>query len=91
MLEGMAAGLPVVATDIPGIREAVGDAGCALLTPPGDARAMAEALLTVMEDRELAHRMGAMGRERIRAEFSVEKMVRETVEWIEEGLQRVGR
>lgn len=91
VLEGLAAGLPVVATDIPGIREAVGEDGCALLTPPGDARAMAEALLTVMQDAELARRMGAVGRERIRAEFSVEKMVRETVEWIEEGLQRVGR
>ncbi len=91
VLEGMAAGLPVVATDIPGIREAVGQDGCAILTPPDDAEAMAEAILTIMDDPGMARRMGEIGRERIRTEFSPEKMVRETVEWIEEGLQRVGR
>lgn len=91
VLEGMAAGLPVVATDIPGIREAVGDSGCAILTPPGDAQAMASAIQSVIEDRGLALRMGEAGRERIRQEFAPEKMVRETVEWIEQGLEYYGR
>ncbi len=87
----MAAGLPVVGTDIPGIREAVGDEGCAILTPPDDAEAMARAILAVMEDPGMGRHMGEIGRERIRTEFAPEKMVRETTEWIEEGLERVGR
>lgn len=91
VLEGMAAGLPVVGTDIPGIREAVGDEGCAILTPPDDAEAMARAILAVMEDPGMGRHMGEIGRERIRTEFAPEKMVRETTEWIEEGLERVGR
>jgi glycosyltransferase involved in cell wall biosynthesis len=91
VLEGMAAGLPVVATDIPGIREAVGEDGCAILTPPDDAESMAEGVLAIINDRAMGRRMGEISRERIRTEFSPEKMVRETVEWIEEGLQRHGR
>jgi glycosyltransferase involved in cell wall biosynthesis len=91
VLEGMAAGLPVVATDIPGIREAVGDGDCAILTPPGDAERMAEALIEVANSPDRARVMGQAGQARIRDEFSPEKMVRETVEWIEEGLRRVGR
>ncbi|MBM3496521.1 MAG: glycosyltransferase family 4 protein [Armatimonadetes bacterium] len=91
ILEGMAAGLPVVATDIPGIREAVGDARCALLAPPRDAEAMADGFLRVASDRDAARRMGDAGRERIATAFSPERMVRETGEWIEEGLRRHGR
>jgi len=91
VLEGMAAGLAVVATDIPGIREAVGDSRCAILTPPGDAERMAEAILEVARNPAQARAMGRAGQERIRQEFTPEKMVRESVEWIEEGLRRVGR
>jgi len=91
ILEGMVAGLPVVATDIPGIREAVGENGAGILAPPADHEAMADAILQVMENPDMARRMGEAGRERILTEFSPEKMVRETVEWIEEGLRRHGR
>lgn len=91
ILEGMAAGLPVVATDIPGIREAVGEVGCALLTPPEDAEAMADAFVRLASDRTVARSMGEAGRERIAAAFSPDRMVRETAEWIEKGLERVGK
>jgi glycosyltransferase involved in cell wall biosynthesis len=91
ILEGMAAGLPVVATDIAGVREAIGDASVGLLAPPSDHGALAQAILSVMADGIMALTMGAAGRERIRTEFSPEKMVRETTVWIEEGLRRHGR
>jgi glycosyltransferase involved in cell wall biosynthesis len=87
----MAAGLPVVATDIAGVREAIGDASVGLLAPPSDHGALAQAILSVMADGIMALTMGAAGRERIRTEFSPEKMVRETTVWIEEGLRRHGR
>ncbi len=49
LLEAMAAGVPVVCSDLPGFRSAVGDA--ALLVPPGDAVALAAAIRTALGDR----------------------------------------
>jgi phosphatidylinositol alpha-mannosyltransferase len=64
LVEAMAAGLPVVASDIPGYREVVADGREGLLVPPGDAGAVAAALERVLGDRSLAARLGAAGRKR---------------------------
>ena len=61
-LEAMAAGVPVVATDVGGCREAIGDAG--LITPTRSPRATAEAILRIASDRELAAALGRAGRRR---------------------------
>jgi glycosyltransferase involved in cell wall biosynthesis len=61
-LEAMAAGVPVVATDVGGCREAIGEAG--LLTRPRDPRATADALLRIGSDELLRARLGAAGRRR---------------------------
>jgi phosphatidylinositol alpha-mannosyltransferase len=59
--EGMAAGIPVVASDIPGYRDVLPtDAGC--LVSPGDDRALAEALGDLLSDDALRRRLGARGR-----------------------------
>ena len=60
--EAMACGLPVVATDTGGVREYV-DESCGTLTPPGDADALAAAILALARDRELRARMGRAARE----------------------------
>ena len=60
--EPMAAGLHVVGTDIPGIREAVGVSGVSFLAPPGDAPALAEAILRFATDSELRARVGRANR-----------------------------
>ena len=67
LVEGMAAGLPVVATDIPGYREVVRDDVEGLLVPPGDPAALADALRRVLTDATLAARLAAAGRERARS------------------------
>jgi phosphatidylinositol alpha-mannosyltransferase len=67
LVEAMAAGLPVVCTDIPGYREVVRDGVEGLLVPPGDPGALAGALLRVLEDAGLARRLGEAGRVRARA------------------------
>ena len=59
LVEALAAGLPVVATDVGGIGDAVGDA--TLLIPPGDAEAAAGALTRLAEDGQLRSHLGAMG------------------------------
>ena len=64
LFEAFAAGLPVVATAVGGVAEAVG--ADALLVPPGDAAAPAEALQRLAEDPELRERLAAGGLERVR-------------------------
>lgn len=61
-VEAQAAGVPVVASHLPGVAEAVQDGVTAFLTPPGDADALAEALRRVLEDASLRRQMGQAGR-----------------------------
>ena len=64
LFEAFAAGLPVVATAVGGVADAVGDA--ALLIPPGDPRAAAEALERLAADAELRDRLARAGLARVR-------------------------
>lgn len=73
VLECMHAGLAVAATDISGIREALGPEGLPFLAPPGDEEGLAEAVLDLAESPVLRARVGAANRERIGKEFTVEK------------------
>ncbi len=69
-LEAMAAGLPLVATDIPGCREAVQNGVTGFLVPPRDAGALAAALAPLIDDAAMRARMGAAGRARVEEYFS---------------------
>ncbi len=71
LVEAMAAGVPVVASDIPGYREVVRDGVDGLLVPPRDPTALAAALRRVLGDPELASSLVRAGRERAR-EYSWE-------------------
>jgi glycosyltransferase involved in cell wall biosynthesis len=64
VLEAMSCGLPVVATNIRGCREAVVDGETGLLAPPRNGRALAEAVSRLLGNPELAGSMGRAGRER---------------------------
>ena len=66
LVEAMAAGLPVVATDIPGYDEVVRDGIDGILVRPRDAAALAEALARVLDDPVLAKRLAEAGRDRAR-------------------------
>ncbi len=74
VLESMAAGLAVVATDCPGIREAVGEQGFPWLTPAGDTEGMAERILRLADDAALRAELGTTNRQRIESEFTLEQM-----------------
>ena len=78
IIEAMVAGLPVVATRVGGVPELVEDGVTGFLVPPGDPRALAEALQNVLDDSELRHRMGHAGRERALRGFSLDDMLRKT-------------
>jgi phosphatidyl-myo-inositol alpha-mannosyltransferase len=64
LVEAMAAGLPVVASDIPGYDEVLEDGVEGLLVPPRDPAALAEAVSRILDDAELAKRLGEAGRVR---------------------------
>jgi phosphatidylinositol alpha-mannosyltransferase len=70
LLEGMAAGTPVVASDIPGYANAARQGSDALLFAPGDHQALASALREVLADAATRARLVASGRERAE-EFSM--------------------
>jgi glycosyltransferase involved in cell wall biosynthesis len=74
-LEAMAAGKPLVASNVGGLGEAVVDGSTGLLVPPDDAVALAAALERLLGDRDLRARCGAAGPERIRFTFHVDRMV----------------
>jgi glycosyltransferase involved in cell wall biosynthesis len=78
LLEAMASGLPIVATDTSGCREVVADGVNGLLVPVRDARALADAILRLARDPALRARMGAAGRARVEREFGHEVIFRET-------------
>ena len=62
VLEGMAAGLPIVATDVPGHRELVKDGHNGFLVPIDNPRIMAERIAMILDDSSLAGRLSAAGR-----------------------------
>ena len=76
LLDAMALGIPIVASDVGGIPEVVGGAG--VIVPPGNPVALAEAVAAVVGDRALAARLGAAARERVQ-EFGAERMARAMV------------
>jgi glycosyltransferase involved in cell wall biosynthesis len=69
-LEAMASGKPLVATDIPGCREAVIDGETGFLVPPRNPLALAEALQKLIEAPDLRARMGIAGRRRAELYFA---------------------
>ena len=85
VLEAMSCGKPVVATDIPGIRDAVGDDGLEFLSPPGDVPAMARLILQQMNQPESRVKQGVRNRERTQTEFSPQRMFLETFELLANG------
>jgi glycosyltransferase involved in cell wall biosynthesis len=74
-LEAISAGVPAVVSDLPIFRETLGDA--ALTVPPGDADALAAALLRLEREPELREKLVAAGREQV-ALLSWERAARET-------------
>lgn len=78
IVEAMAAGLPVVATDVGGNAEAVEDGVSGYIVPAEDAAALAAGVARLLGDPELASRMGAAGKRRAQELFTTEAMMDRT-------------
>ena len=91
LLESMAAGAPVVATDVGGTTEALQHDRNGLLIPPGNPAAIAKAVERLLSDRPLARALGARARQAIVDKFSLERMVAATAAVYEDLLARKQR
>ena len=67
LLEALQAGVPVVASDIEGIRDLAENGQQAVLVPAGDPQALGQAVATLLADRESRERLASRGRERLQA------------------------
>jgi glycosyltransferase involved in cell wall biosynthesis len=84
ILEYMEAGKPVVATRVGGVPDQIADGQTGILVEPQDPEALATALAGLLTDRDRAEAMGRAGRERRRAEFSIEATTRRVEELYDE-------
>jgi glycosyltransferase involved in cell wall biosynthesis len=80
LLEASAAGLPVVASDVGGIPESVLDGETGFVVPPKDPGSLAGSIEKLLADPQLRRAMGDAGVARTRREFSLDTMVRQTLE-----------
>ena len=73
-LKAMAAAKPVIATDVGGTSEAIEDGQTGFLIPPRNAKALAEKVIYLLQDRDKAIQMGIAGRRRAESLFSLSRM-----------------
>jgi glycosyltransferase involved in cell wall biosynthesis len=84
IMEYMAAGLPVVTTDVGGVPDVVVDGETGILVPRRDPVALASGIASVLRDPEMAKRMGEAGRARQRREFTMAASVKRVEELYED-------
>ena len=75
IIEALAAGRPVVATEVGGVPDVVDDRETGFLVAPGATKAMAERLEVLARDPALRASMGETGRERVLRRYAVERLV----------------
>ncbi|MEJ2238363.1 MAG: glycosyltransferase, partial [Gemmatimonadales bacterium] len=83
ILEGMRAGLPVIASRVGGIAEAVVDGHTGFVVPRHDVESLRDRVRTLIMDPEQRRRMGAAGRARYEEHFTLDRLVARTVEMYE--------
>jgi glycosyltransferase involved in cell wall biosynthesis len=79
LLEAMASELACITTDVPGCREAVEHGVTGLIIPPRNSAALAEAIRNLFHNIELRRQMGIRGRKRVLERFSVDRVIKSTL------------
>jgi len=90
LLEAMACGKPVIASNLPGVRAVVSDGQDGLLVRPGDASALSEAVGRLLDDPQLRRQMGQLGRCKVEAQYAWPRIIPRLVEVYEQVLAEGG-
>jgi glycosyltransferase involved in cell wall biosynthesis len=91
ILEAMAHGVPVIANDIPGMREIIVDGVNGYLVPPGDAAALAGKIRSLLDDGEMWRSFAHAGKETVRKRFDMRERSKEFVRLYREIVSRDSR
>ncbi len=84
LLEAMACGRPVIATEIAGPAEEIRESGAGLVIPPGDKKMLAEAIIRILRNRDLAAGMGIEGRRLAEKKYNWRRVAEQTAKLYEE-------
>jgi glycosyltransferase involved in cell wall biosynthesis len=84
ILEALACATPVVATAVGGIPEQISDGETGILTPPGEAEAMADAIAGLLDNPERRQAMGGRAQAAAQRLFGRERMIQDYLAWFEE-------
>lgn len=80
LVEAMATQTPVVATKIGGMPEIVDDGKTGLLTDPGDTSALANAIIKIISQPNLAHKMGRAGRQKVLKHYTWQQITKNLID-----------
>jgi glycosyltransferase involved in cell wall biosynthesis len=89
LLEAMRAGLPIVASDVGGVREVIVDGETGFLVDRGDGAMLRDKLQRLLSDPELRNKMGKAGRKRYLEHFTVERMLDQTLQVYENTIKKI--
>ncbi|TBR14787.1 glycosyltransferase, partial [bacterium] len=87
IIEAQACGVPVVATSVGGVNDIIDDGRTGLLVPPGDPESMAEAVLKIFNSPGLATELSEAAYRKVKEKYSVELMVKDTVNVYNDAIQ----
>lgn len=91
LVEAMAAGLPIIATNTPDLRELIDDAVHGYLIPPGDRQRLSERIAHTIEASQLALQLGLAARRRAKECFSLARVVDDHIALFEQLVQPASR
>lgn len=86
IIEAQAAGVPVVATKVGGVVDIVEDEKTGLLVPPADPESMAQAIIKIFKDKEVAQRLAENAYKKVKEKYNVELMVKSTLDVYKDAL-----
>ena len=87
----MALGRPVIASGVGGVLSVIEDGRTGLIVPPSDSRSLAERMIELLTNPDLARRLGEAGRQRIHDQFNEQRMLNDVIQLYNEVNTAVGR
>lgn len=91
ILEAMSAQRPIIATAVGGTPGLLANGECGVLVPPGDVRAMAQAIVNLVQNREKAQQLAVRARQRFLQEYTIDRMAERYLELYVKAIAGNGR